>query len=192
MADSWGGSWGTPSAWGSSWGEAAAEKAAGNYSVLGPGAYPRPPYASFVGKAAADAAVTGGYTPYSVYDPGQERRIRTRRKTLRREREKLRADLALLVSGKPAEVPEPQIEAVSQSKPKIAPSAAPEPVRDRAAANAEALQVAAVSARRARLEVIGNELLALEVDLRAVRERLAEDRRLARENELLIILLMAS
>ncbi len=28
-------------------------KALGNYSVLGPGAYPRPPYASFAGKAAA-------------------------------------------------------------------------------------------------------------------------------------------
>ena len=39
-------------------------KAAGNYSVLGPGAYPRPPYGSFAGKAVAGgAAGTGQWLP---------------------------------------------------------------------------------------------------------------------------------
>ena len=132
------------------------------------------------------AAVTGGYTPYSVYDPGQERRIRARRKALRRERERLRDEIQALVEGRPREAPQAPIEA----KPAKAPVKAPVVVSKAPQRPSE--DVAAIEARRARLEIIANELAVLLVDLKAFRARAAEDRRIARENELLAILLLAS
>ena len=139
--------------------------------------------------AGEDAAVTGGYTPYAVYDPGQEKRVRARRRELRRERDKLRADLQFLVSGGPEKAPEKRPEITTQ----VVERAVREPRRDRTAENALALQMASIAVRQARLEVIGNELLALDVEFRAIQARArGEARRLARENELLTILLLAS
>ena len=139
----------------------------------------------------AAAAVTGGYTPYSVYDPRQEKRTRDKRRKLTREREKLRADLTLLVSGKPLEAPEPRIAAPAQKQPRSAPVAAPGRTAEaRAAANEAVLHAAAITARQARLEVIQNELLALETEFRGVVDNAA--RRIAEENELIMILLLAS
>ncbi len=42
-------------------------KAVGNYSVLGPGGYPRPPYASFAGKSVAGG---GGNALLLINPPG--------------------------------------------------------------------------------------------------------------------------
>ncbi len=143
------------------------------------------------------AAVTGGYTPYAVYDPGQEKRLRAKRRELRRERQQLREDLKRLVAGEPQETQEAPPSARGRPKAAPAPSAAPEAARvarqSQEAANAAALQAAAISARQARLEALQNELLLLDAEFQVIQARVrAEARRQARENELLAILLLAS
>lgn len=164
---------------------------------LGVSGFPRQRYGSFAGKLAGVAAVTGGYTPYSVYDPGQEKRIRDRRRKLRREREQLRADLKRLVSGEPEKAQDTPRGAKGRSAAVTAPTGAPVAARksrgDRATTNAAVLQAASISARQARLEAIKNELLLLNAEFRVLQAReTAEVRRQAKENELLIILLLAS
>ena len=152
--------------------------------------------AGWVSEAWSDeeaAATTGGYTPYMVYDPGQEKKIRAKRRELRQEREQLRLDLKRMVAGEPLQEQETPRGATGRPADITAPKAVPAPARDRAAENAAALKTAAVSARRARLGAIQGELQALDAEFRALQDSVnIEARRKARENELLTILLLAS
>ena len=135
---------------------------------------------------AADVAVTGGYTPYAVYDPRHEKKLRDQRKQLRREREELQADLKRLLDGDTAEVPEPSQPDIAAAQPKATTAT-------KAQVNASVLTTLAVSTRRARLEVLHAELAVLDAEFRIIRaETNKEARRLALENEMLAILLMAS
>ena len=130
------------------------------------------------------AAVTGGYTPYSVYDPGQEKRVRAKRKTLRRERRKLRSELRALLRGEktPQEAPQAPVEVELAEIPVVVPD---EPQRPQ-------VDVAAIFARQARLEIIANEIAALSADLEALQAVLDRDLRYVPEDQLLTILLLAS
>ena len=128
-------------------------------------------------------AAIGGYTPYMVYDPGQEKKVRDRRKELRQEREQLRLEIGRLVRGEPE--PTPEIEA-----PIEAPVAEPSRPVQTPSVTRPQLDTAPIIARQARLEAVQTELRGLSVELKALQAAEAQARR--EENDLLTILLMVA
>ena len=159
--------------------------------------------------AAPAPAAGGGYTPYSVYDPGPEGRrkfqeqqereeaqLETRREDLRQEREKLRTGIERLMRGEEFEEP-PSIVTVPKKLAKGKQKTAGRvlaPV-DTTVERAAVARRQGLETRRARLEVVQNELQGLGQDLKALararaRERL-EAAALDEEERLMLLLLMS-
>lgn len=129
-----------------------------------------------------EEAAVGGYTPYAVYDPDQEKRLRDKREELRLERQQLRADIEFLVTGRPAfEARPPQPLSKKARKRRSRADAA-------VVLELPRIDRAVVEQHRSRLEVVQNELLAMHRDIEVL--RLLHQRR-AEEEDLVTILLLS-